>query len=111
MAKTTNAASLVAQYEQELASRIERWDYIKKHGSGDPMWPDGINLNLVRNHIIYYLTEIAKLRAQPLQLSMFDSYPGTPSQEILKDKRIPPQVPNNFMATNRKPRITYTVAE
>ena len=42
------------QIERELNDRFMRWAHIMKNGAGDPNWPDGTNLNLLRNHIIYY---------------------------------------------------------
>lgn len=41
-------------YREELRKSYERWKYIYENGCSDPTWPDGINLNLVRNHIIHY---------------------------------------------------------
>lgn len=39
--------------EQEVARReLERWLDIFAHGCSDPCWPDGVNLNLTRNHIL-----------------------------------------------------------
>lgn len=44
--------------ENELTERFERWDSIYENGCSDPFWADGLNLNLVRNHIIYYKSQI-----------------------------------------------------
>ena len=42
---------------EELGKNIRdsfaRWNYIYQNGAGDPLWEDGVNLELVRNHIIY----------------------------------------------------------
>lgn len=38
----------------ELKSEFDRWAHIKEFGTSDPFWSDGVNLNLVRNHILYY---------------------------------------------------------
>lgn len=42
----------------ELGKNIQdsfaRWKHIYCNGAGDPFWEDGVNLGLVRNHIIYY---------------------------------------------------------
>lgn len=92
----------IAEYEKDIGRETARWNYIMAHGSGDPFWPDGTNLNLVRNHIIYDLRKIHELRQKPTQLSLFDSYQGSGSVAIEKDKRVPPEVAQNFMATNRK---------
>ncbi len=40
--------------EQELKDRFARWDYLREYGGSDPTWDDAVNMNLVRNHIIYY---------------------------------------------------------
>ena len=94
---------LVDQHEQEIEKEIHRWNYIMKNGASDPCWPDGVNMNLVRNHIIYHLQKIQELSERPMQLSIFDTIPGMPTQQILADKRIPPLVDDNFMATDRIP--------
>lgn len=36
---------------QELIDGFERWDILYNYGGNDPLWSDGVNLNLVRNHI------------------------------------------------------------
>lgn len=53
---------------QELESRCQmirdsakRWNEIAQNGCSDPTWPDGINLNLVRNHIIYDRKQIVDI--------------------------------------------------
>ena len=42
---------------EELGKNIRdsfaRWNYIYQNGARDPFWEDGVNLELVRNHIIY----------------------------------------------------------
>lgn len=71
---------------EELISNCEKeyalWDEIRRSGCRDPCWPDGCNLNLVRNHIISYKRQIESycaeksverppilLRELPLQIS------------------------------------------
>lgn len=39
---------------KELRDSYERWNHILQNGAGDPFWEDGLNMNLVRNHIIHY---------------------------------------------------------
>lgn len=41
-------------YIEELAERFDRWDDVYQNGCHDPFWSDGVNLNLIRNHILYY---------------------------------------------------------
>lgn len=43
-----------AQIREQLDAEYKHWDDLKKNGCSDPAWPDGVNLNLVRNHIIYW---------------------------------------------------------
>lgn len=40
--------------EQKLKERFEAWDMLREYGCSDPFWDDSVNMNLVRNHIIYY---------------------------------------------------------
>ena len=47
---------------REYARReLERWRDIFEHGCSDPAWPDGCNLNLIRNHIIAALNGLRDL--------------------------------------------------
>lgn len=88
--------------EQELKEHRERiieeredWKYINEHGCNDPSWPDGLNMNLVRNHILYYrvkIEEICKETGMPL-----------PEEYFLP---VPPEVPENYMANlKQKERV------
>ena len=47
-------------YAAELEKSYARWDHLKEYGGSDPFWPDGVSMNLVRNHIIYYKEQLAK---------------------------------------------------
>lgn len=51
MAKNISTAEKLGN---ELRDSYERWNHILQNGAGDPLWEDGSNMNLVRNHIIYY---------------------------------------------------------
>ena len=88
--------------EQELKEHRERiieeredWKYINEHGCNDPSWPDGSNMNLVRNHILYYrvkIEEICKETGIPF-----------PEEYFLP---VPPEVPENYMANlKQKERV------
>ena len=41
-----------------LIESRERWADLYENGGSDPFWPDGVNLNLVRNHILWYRHQI-----------------------------------------------------
>lgn len=51
--------------EQELIDAYYQWNFLYENGGTDPFWPDGVNLNLVRNHIIYYKFSMEKLDFYP----------------------------------------------
>lgn len=38
---------------QQLRDSHSRWQHLLKFGGQDPFYEDGVNMNLVRNHIIY----------------------------------------------------------
>lgn len=42
----------------QLAESFARWDFLCENGGSDPSWSDGVNLNLVANHIDYYKKKI-----------------------------------------------------
>lgn len=74
----------LGKIEAELEDEFARWDYLKIHGGSDPFWSDGVNMNLVRNHIIYYKRMIEDLEPEV--------YP----EAYLKET--PPEVHPDYMA-------------
>lgn len=47
--------SIEEQIKEETAMLIDsflRWEHIRTYGCQDPFYPDGENMNLIRNHII-----------------------------------------------------------
>ena len=44
---------LMKQLVGNLTREMDHWKYVYEHGCQDPFWPDGTNLNLTVNHIIY----------------------------------------------------------
>ena len=61
------------ELEESIASLVlekERWIDVCKFGCSDPAYTDGVNMNLVRNHMIYYkckIQEICKKRKLSFQ--------------------------------------------
>jgi DNA polymerase III delta prime subunit len=49
---------------QALEDSFNRWEYLKEHGGSDPFWEDGCNMNLVRNHIFHFKSEIQEICEQ-----------------------------------------------
>lgn len=87
----------------ELQKDIDRWEDIKKNGCNDPFWPDGVNMNLKRNHIIHDLRLLSGLEQKPVQISMYmllDDVETVPD-DVMNDERIPPLVPDTYMAHDR----------
>ena len=109
--KTLSHAERIAQYETDIDNERKKWDYYRVHGGTDG-WPDGVALNLTRNHIIYDLMMIASIQSEgkPIQVSMFDNplsldhpWAAVDRKAVMKDKRIPPEVSWKLMVTDRKP--------
>ena len=105
MSKVSKSCSVEEQLcnlNRQIAEAVAHWKDIKENGCHDPFWPDGVNMNLVRNHIIYYLNQIADLDTQPMQLSMFNmGYDGKAHVNVMEDSRIPPKVSDDYMARER----------
>lgn len=49
------------KYSNEIIKEIKMWKNQYKNGCNDPCWPDGCNLNLLRNHVISYKKDIKNL--------------------------------------------------
>lgn len=82
----------------DALKELERWNAIRKNGSNDPFWPDGVNLNLVRNHIIYANRRLKELSSAPVQLSMFSDCERLIDDGSVDLVPLPPEAPNDFMA-------------
>lgn len=53
------------EIEQELIKEYAHWEHLRDHGGQDPFWHDGVNMNLTRNHIIYYKQQLEELQYFP----------------------------------------------
>jgi hypothetical protein len=71
--------------EIELQKSFDQWDNLYESGCSDPFWSDGVNLQLVRNHILFYKAQIEE-SCEP------DNYPA------IYHKQTPPEVPQDYMA-------------
>ena len=103
MSKTENAKkprgkkgpSTEERLKAAIASCEERhrhWHDIYENGCSDPSWADGVNLNLVHNHIHYYNKEIKECCDE-----LGQDYPEVYHREI------PPKVDPDYIA--QKDRI------
>lgn len=84
-------------YAAELEESYARWDYLYEYGGSDPFYEDGINLNLVRNHIIYYKGMLEKKN------SLF----GLPDVYY---RELPPEVDIRYMARPDEIRANAAIA-
>lgn len=75
----------------ELEKAYDRWQRLYEDGGSDPFWPDGVNLDLVRNHIIYFKGQIEE--TCPLYMT-----------DELYQRDLPPEVDQNYMAQPDKIR-------
>ena len=94
------AEDKVKEYCQCIRREIEHWKAINQNGCNDPFWSDGCNMNLTRNHIIYYQRLIREICTEN-QLPFPEEYYFS----------LPPEVDMNYMANlkqkERVARIFY----
>lgn len=74
-----------------LEKAYAHWQRLYENGGSDPFWPDGVNLDLVRNHIIYFKGQIEE--TCPLYMA-----------DELYLRELPPEVDPNYMANPDKIR-------
>lgn len=86
-----------AELLEKIEERFQHWDRLMVEGGTTPKAPDGGDLNLVRNHIIYYRYHLDQLRLATGQTSttMEAMFPSA-------NRPIPPEVPNCYMVRNGK---------
>ena len=81
----TKAKKQEPDYTAELQQDFDRWDYLHIHGGSDPLWSDGSNMNLVRNHIL-----IGKRRIEENMIP--EQYPD------IYYRKTPPKMDKDYMA-------------
>lgn len=81
---------------KELEKAHRHWEDIYENGCFDPSWPDGTNLNLVRNHMFYYQRKIEELYGDSEKPSVYY-------------EAVPDKVDQDYMA--RKDEIIQRAAE
>lgn len=80
--KKNNEVDKRQELERDLEEEYRRWEYLYEHGGSDPFHSAGVNLDLVRNHIIYDKKQMEELQYFP----------------PIYNRELPPEVPNNYMA-------------
>lgn len=84
----TKLVDEVAKLVQEYLHARAVWEDIKVYGCRDPFWEDGGNMNLERNHCIYYRDRIKELCERH----------SLPMPGLLSEYPIPPVVAEDYMA-------------
>ena len=90
MAKKKSIEEQIADLSASIRLSVQHWKEVKAKGTTDPFWPDGTNLNLVRNHIIYDKGCLKEL---------CNGKKGCPVEVRVK---IPKKVSESYMAPNSK---------
>lgn len=66
----------IQDLQKQIKGSFKRWKHLHKKGGVDPSWPDGTNMNLVRNHVFYdqgrlrELCKAQKVRSYPAEAKM-----------------------------------------
>lgn len=85
----------VSECKKNIIDELAQWKAINESGCNDPFWSDGCNMNLVRNHVIAYKRELARICEE--------SGLALPSEYYLP---LPPEVDNQYMANlDQKERV------
>lgn len=79
------------QHVKECAERYDHWARERKDGCIDPNWADGVNLNLVRTHIICAKKNIRRTCDEHGLITPAIYY-----------RALPPELPADFFVTNGK---------
>lgn len=97
MAKKKKVDNL-EKYTKDLEREFQQWDAYYNYGGQDPFHEDGVNLYLIRNHIIYYKRKIEEeINNNEGQLSFNEKkYPD------IYFKETPPEVSYTYMAVPNK---------
>lgn len=74
-------------FPAELEKSFEQWEHLREYGGSDPFYADGVNMNLTRNHIMYYKRKIVEEYGAD-----YEKYP----EAFYRD--LPPEADNNYMA-------------
>lgn len=98
--KEETSENKVKSYSEQIRKEISQWKDINQNGCNDPFWPDGCNMNLTRNHILYYQRKIAEI--------CIEKHLPYPEEYYFS---VPPEVDNFYMANlkqrDRVKRIFY----
>ena len=83
--KSKQSTPTVDSIVEMIENEYKAWNHYNTEGGYDPFWEDGVNMNLIRNHIISY-------RQQIIEMTGGENLP-----EIM-DRELPPEVLQNYVA-------------
>lgn len=86
-AKKKTPEQMLESYRKDIQRELAHWHFLRDHGGQDPFWPDGVNMNLTRNHIIY-------ARRQIVEICEENDW-ALPAEYFLP---LPPEVQDGYMA-------------
>ena len=87
----------IQQIQAEIDKEFQQWNDISGQGCQDPGWPDGTNMNLIRNHIIFWYKQLDEKNSADTQTSLFDN----PIEEESR-RPVPPEVSDQYMVAGCK---------
>lgn len=94
---------LLQYYSAELMKAHADWLNVLNNGCNDPFWTDGCNINLIRNHVIYYRIQIINLcliRNLEVPVCYYEPVPPKVDDHYMADLN-----PNNEHQIKRLERI------
>lgn len=56
--KTPDQKKRSKQLGKEIRDSRKRYEDLRVHGGSDPFWSDGANMNLCRNHVMYFRKQV-----------------------------------------------------
>lgn len=80
------------QIRVQIDTEFRNWNDLANGKCHDPFWPDGMNMNLTRGHIIYWYGYLAEKISAGVQLSLFGA-----EFEPAGERPVPPEVPDEYM--------------
>lgn len=87
----------VGEIQEQIDQAFQHWNEIACNGCSDPSWTDGANMNLIRNHIIYWYRLLDEKCAAETQISLFRCQDVTVAY-----RPVPPEVPDRYMVAGCK---------
>ena len=97
--KKLSPNEMLTKLEIEYIQERLDWETIYKYGCRDPFWPDGTNLNLIRNHCIFYKRQMEEI-CQEHNIPLPETLPLP--DEVDEDYMAPyGRFPNRLVKSNR----------